>query len=189
MEEKRNELLSQTSQDSTNWLTNSAVSVFDWDWNETTLHLTPTKAPGYTLSFATQLESLQKVFGLSHDRHFSSQQLKEAAARDMLQRKLYQGSHAPFLKYCDVQHEHTNRPDHHLRSDPPTVIALRSRLRLNSTVFNSPLHQRRMTASPDCVYCAATPETVEHVLLVCPHYDSSRTALFAALGFRPPDGD
>jgi hypothetical protein len=26
-------------------------------------------------------------------------------------------------------------------------------------------------------------------LLVCPHYDSSRTALFGALGFRPPDGD
>ena len=46
-----------------------------------------------------------------------------------------------------------------------------------------------MTASPDCVYCAATPETVEHVLLVCPHYDSSRTALFAALGFRHPVGD
>ena len=107
----------------------------------------------------------------------------------MLQRKLYQGSHVPFLKFFDVQHEHPTRPDHHLRSDPPTVIALRSRLRLNSTVFNSPLHQRRMTASPDCVYCAATPETVEHVLLVCPHYDSSRTALFAALGFRPPDGD
>jgi len=137
-----------------------AFTVFDWDWNETTLHLTLAKAPSYTLSFATQLESLQKEFGLSHDHHFSSQQLKEAAARDMLQRKLYQGSHAPFLKYFDVQHEHPTRPDHHLRSDPPAVIALRSRLRLNSTVFNSSLHQRRMTASPDCVYCAATPETV-----------------------------
>ena len=60
---------------------NPAVTMFDWDWNETPLHITPTKAPGYTLSFATQLESLQKKFGLSHDRHCWSQQLKEAAAR------------------------------------------------------------------------------------------------------------
>ena len=60
------------------------------------------------------------------------------------------------------------------------------RLRLNSTLLNSPLYKRKMKASPKCEHCGQ-PETIEHVILSCTQYDSARSDLFAALGFRPPD--
>ena len=146
-----------------------------------------TSVSAYTLSFVSSLHVIETQLGLKHDAHFSSQQLKNAAAIRMMKNMLAENSHAPFLAHFDVSAESPSRLDHHLRSDPPAVIALRSRLRLNSTVFNGPLHKRKMIATPYCIYCPTAVETIDHVLLFCPHYNAARAALFIALGFKPPD--
>jgi hypothetical protein len=146
----------------------------------------PSATPAYTRSFASKIREIEARLNLHHDQHISSQQLKEAAAMDMLKRMKEKDPQVLFLKNFDFDHEHPTRVDHHLRADPPAVIALRSRLRLNSTLFNSPLHRRKMKDSPHCNHCGAE-ETIEHVILSCPRYASARAALIDQLRFKPPD--
>jgi hypothetical protein len=167
---------------------NPASYLFRGELGDDDAHVIHSATPQYTRSFASKIREVEKRLGLSHDQHLSSQQLKEAAAIDMLKRQLALDPHAPFLKNFDLSSDHPTRIDHHLRSDPPAVIALRSRLRLNSTVFNSPLHKRKMTSSSDCPHCGrGQDETIEHVLLSCSRYASARSALIDSLKFKPPD--
>ena len=165
---------------------NLAARLFAEELQESDEDRIPASTPEYTHSFATKIREAEEKLGLVHDQHFSSLQLKEAAALDLLKRMDDEHPHSPFLSNFDLDTEHPTRPDHHLRADPPAVIALRSRLRLDSTLLNSPLHKRKMKASPKCEHCGQ-PETIKHVILSCSQYDSARSDLFAALGFRPPD--
>ena len=137
-------------------------------------------------AFIRHLREAEEKLGLVHDQHFSSLQLKEAAALDLLKRMDDEHPHSSFLSNFDLDIEHPTRPGHHLGADPPAVIALRSCLRLDSTLLNSPLHTRKMKASPKCEHCGQL-ETIKHVILSCSQYDSARSDLCAALGFRPPD--
>ena len=77
--------------------------------------------------------------------------------------------------------------DHHLHSDSPRVIAIRSRLRFANSQLNASMHHKRMRASPICLYCPAVPENLGHVLLACPMYATARALFLATIGFRPPD--
>ena len=49
---------------------------------------------------------------------------------------------------------------------------------LDSTLLNSPLHTRKMKASPKCEHCGQ-PEVIKHVILSCSQYDSAHSDLFA----------
>ncbi|KAG2361321.1 hypothetical protein BDR07DRAFT_1287558, partial [Suillus spraguei] len=43
------------------------------------------------------------------------------------------------------------------------------------------LHHIGKSASPDCPHCENIPETVQHFLLLCPHYAHECHALMTAL--------
>ena len=133
----------------------------------------PKSTPEYTRSFATKIREAEEKLGLVHDQHFSFLQLNEAAAIDLLKRMDDGHPHSPFFSNFDLDTEHPTRPDHYLRADTHAVIALRSRLGLDSTLFNSSLHNRKMKASPKCEHCGQ-PETIKHVILSCSQYDSLR---------------
>ena len=148
----------------------------------------PPTAPEYTLSFASKLREVEEQLHLHHDSHLPSQDLKRAAALDMITRMLAKQSQSPFLHNFDPDIDHPTHLDHHLRSDPPPVIALRSRLRLDCTRLNAPLHKRRMVPSPACPHCGR-PETIIHVLLQCRQYAQARDRFIDGLGHKPPDDE
>ena len=149
-------------------------------------NVVPATMPAYTRSFAMEIREVEASLVLKYDQHFSSQQLKEAAARNMLRKMSEQKPRCLLRWNFDLRSELPTRCDHHLRSDSPAVIALRSRLRLNSTLFNSSLHKRKIKSSPKCDHCP-DEETTEHVLLSCPHYSLARSAFFDSLRFTPSD--
>jgi hypothetical protein len=69
----------------------------------------------------------------------------------------------------------------YLQHEPAPAQRHRARLRFNASNLNQPLHRRcaRLAPSPGCVHCLlqlgrTTPETVPHVLLVCPLYANAR---------------
>ena len=105
----------------------------------------------------------------------------------MIQTMLAEEPHAPCVKNFDITHEHPTRLDHHLHADPPAVIALRSRLRLNSSLLNSSLKKKKMKASSQCDHCPCADETLEHVILDCPRYDSARHVFIQSFHPKPPN--
>ena len=165
---------------------NPAARLFTEELKESDEDRIPASTPEYTRSFATKIREAEERLGIVHDQQFSYLQLEEAAALDLLKRMDAERPHSPFLSNFNLDTEHPTRPDHHPRADPPVVIALRSRLRFDNTLLNSPLHKRKMKASPKCEHCGQ-PEAIKHAILPCSQYDSARSNLFAALGFRPPD--
>ena len=140
------------------------------------------------LSFASKLGQVEEQLHLHHDSHLPSQDLKRAAALDMIRRMLAEQSQSPFLHNFDPDIDHPTHLDHHLRSDPPPVIALRSRLRLDCIRLNAPLHKRRMVPSPACPHCGRL-ETIIHVLLQCRQYAQTRDRFIDGLGHKPPDDE
>ena len=142
-------------------------------------------APKYTLSFASGNSMMWKNNfrpSIMTDIFRPSQDLKRAAALDMITRMLAEQSQSPFLHNFDHDIDHpTHLAGHHLRSDPPPVIALRSRLRLDCTRLNAPFHKRRMVPSPACPHCGR-PETIIHVLLQCRQYAQARDRFIDGLG-------
>ena len=165
---------------------NPACFIFRDEVASAAVGVVPASTPGYTRSFAMEITEVESRLGLKHDHHFSSQQLKEATAKHMLAKMLEQEPNCLLRLDFDLSSEHPTRVDHHLRTDAPAVIALRSRLRLNSTLFNNSLHKRKIKSSSACDHCNED-ETTEHVLLSCPHYSLARSAFFDSLRFKPPD--
>ena len=138
----------------------------------------------YTLSFAHHLDEVQDSFQLHYDQHFSSLQLKQAAASDLLSRMVDKKPKSPFMKFFDIESISLTRVDHCFRSDPPAIIALRSRLRMDWALLNHPLFIRRMISSDTCPHCPAS-ETIEHVLLDCPQYNAARTEFYKSFSHKP----
>ena len=91
-----------------------------------------TLLPSTLFPFASKLREVEEQFHLHHDRHLPSQDLKRAAALDMITRILAEQAQSPFLRNFDPGIDHPTHLDHHLRSDPPPVIALRSSLGLTA---------------------------------------------------------
>ena len=165
---------------------NPAAQLLQEELNEWDQNLLPSTTPEYTRSFASRVRETERKLHLHADEHMTSRQLKEAAAMHMIKKMQKENSHAPFLINFDLNEDHLTRPDHHLRADPPSLIALRSRLRLNSSLLNSTMCKRKLLLNENCDSCK-TPETLQHVILHCPRYDTARSTLFATLGFKPPD--
>jgi Reverse transcriptase (RNA-dependent DNA polymerase) len=168
--------------------TSPASKTFRKDLSDVRRGLLPRKAPDYTMPFAAKLDDIEKQFEIRHDEHFTAQDIKRSAAMDTINRMIAQNPHSPFTRNYNPHSDHPTRLDHHLRADPPTVIILRSRLRLSCTHLNSPLFKRKRVASPACPHCDR-PETIEHVLLHCPHYHQARLTFFNSIGHKPPDAD
>jgi hypothetical protein len=144
----------------------------------------------YHNSFVREsLRATESDYKLHFDQNFSSQQLKAAAASDMIQNMLKQKPKAPCVSNFDINLEHPTRLDHHLRADRPDVIALRSRLRFNSSLLNSSLKKKNMRDSSRCDHCGWPDETLEHVLLHCPRYASSRSVFIQSFNPKPPDDE
>ncbi|KAF9232503.1 hypothetical protein BU15DRAFT_8806, partial [Melanogaster broomeanus] len=62
-------------------------------------------------------------------------------------------------------------------------ISLLVWLRTGHISLNQHLHRVKNSETPDCPNCEdGKPETVEHFLLICPHYARERQALRSALG-------
>ena len=58
----------------------------------------------------------------------------------------------------------------YLRSLSPRDASTFARLRFNRSRLNQSLHKRKRSATDKCPSCPQSIETVEHVLLHCPHY-------------------
>jgi hypothetical protein len=63
-----------------------------------------------------------------------------------------------------------------------SAIQLIARFRYNRSGLNEQRHKRNPAVSPLCAECkAGSPESVEHVLMQCPHYDPPRRQLLTSL--------
>jgi hypothetical protein len=164
----------------------AAFFQFEYDLAEFDDDMIPATSPDYVQSFAARLRGIEKIMHIKHNEHFESRQLKDAVAADMMKRMLAHDPHALFLQGFAVEEEPTRRVDHYLRADPPAVIALRARVRLGSTAVNVNMNKMKIVNNPACPHCHAV-ETIQHVILHCPHYGAARFTLESAFAFKPPD--
>ena len=63
----------------------------------------------------------------------------------------------------------------------PNTSSIVSRLRFNRARLNQSLHKRSRSITSMCATCINTPETVEHVVMQCPRYDTIRFQCLCAL--------
>ena len=104
----------------------------------------------------------------------------------------------PFLKiaYEQLQQDHNNTngslcvalPRLHkdltlsyLSLTPKPLSSAFAALRFNRCRLQSYLHSRHLADSPLCPFCHSASETVEHLLLVCPHFADARASCFSSI--------
>ena len=90
-------------------------------------------------------------------------------------------THSLFSCYVamDVMSD-TSLPSY-LRLLSPSNASVVSRLRFNRARLNQSLNKRRVSSTNKCPTCPDVIETVEHVVMSCPRYDSIRFSCFCAL--------
>ena len=103
----------------------------------------------------------------------------------MITRMLAEQSQSPFLDNFDPDIDHPTHLDHHLRLDPRPVIAFRSRLRLDCTRLNAPLHKRRMVP----VRIVADLRQSFMFFFSARQYAQARDRFIDGLGHKPPDDE